>query len=571
MVDFMPAHLGTRSYLAWLSSAPAEQALRADPDISAALGRGINSIGLKDRGDAIERINLIPRNIGSNETELRYFDTYHSLYDFLSIDVQASFNAFAGHGSVEVSFVRTTQISQYSVVLLLRKKVETYEYRLVQPRLIDSGREDSAWQALSRSPAEFRKTYGDEFVDRVTYGGALYVLIEIVTQSAAEAQSMRIAASGASGPVSASTEVQRKLNSVTNENRLSSRTFSVGIEGEIPLQRPVAQESFYQYLDRLFQYFNTFNEKLKNDGLGSELAYNRVDYNAVGNRPRDALDFRAQKTFVRDCIIVRDEITRRKDAIKYAIANPTLYQDGEVNAFRETERQLERDGEQLERYVEELFSSPADVNAGPPITIDRLPNLPTPVPVIDIPVQITLHTADWHHHLTASGAKGTMIRIPLPTNANEISILSLYKIDLQLVTYDLDLHLIIQARMYPPGGVQWGGARWLPVTSEAEGTIGSVGLGAAGLMDGTFLVGLSFRLEGRDKSAYTIIYRGLTYDLETITRSGGRNLPPPALTPYASDGGPIGDMNAPPLEPFKAPNGPYFVGLEINLVPRAGL
>ena len=123
---------------------------------------------------------------------------------------------------------------------------------MVAPKLTDDAR-----ATLAASPEEFLKTYGDEFINAVTFGAALYLVIEINTHSESEAQRMRVDASESGGAVAGSIEVNEVLNRISNENRMSIQISSVGVDKPPPVQRP-SVESIYQYIDKVFEWLNNF-------------------------------------------------------------------------------------------------------------------------------------------------------------------------------------------------------------------------------------------------------------------------------------------------------------------------
>jgi hypothetical protein len=462
---------------------------------------------------------------------------------------------------------QSTTLSTYKVYMLLKKRVETYHFRLVTPTLTTS-----AQDVLRASPIEFRRMYGDECVNAVTFGGALYVLIEAQASSDAEAKSSRTAARGAAGPVSGSIDVQQRLSQVAKENRLASKTVSIGVANPPPLQRP-AEETFFQYIDRLFDYFNSFNNNLK-DQIGSELDHERLSYDAVEGRPRDTLNFNQQKQLIYDCINLKDEIKRREDIFGYAVANPHLYQNGSADTFQNNRDILTNAEHNLDNYVTGLFESPADTSNGPPISLESLPTLPTPIPVIDLPLQVTLSvpnigTVDLLFRPTiinVSASKGRMIEIP--PGGNIAPVLTLAGVTLQLVSYDLDVRVICKARklITPDQPLKTLQA----ITTEAQNTTGLERTGVMGGWAYPWVVGLAFRLEGSDSSRYTIFYRASFYDRDSYI-AASRHEPhrPPSLTPYASDGEPIGNIDLASLTSMtEIPDVPYFTGLELQLEPR---
>jgi len=89
-------------------------------DIPETLGRGVNSIGLKRRGDPITRQNLLPSSVQRENLQLIYIDSYDTLYNSLNLDVQASFGGLGADASISSSFARSITITDSSIHFLLR-------------------------------------------------------------------------------------------------------------------------------------------------------------------------------------------------------------------------------------------------------------------------------------------------------------------------------------------------------------------------------------------------------------------------------------------------------------------
>src|SRR6185312_15330610 len=85
--------------------------------IPALLGQGINSVGLKTKGYAVARSNIVPNFIGVDTTELHYVDSYNSLYSFLDVSAQMAFSGFSGQASVAASYSQTIRLSDLNAYL----------------------------------------------------------------------------------------------------------------------------------------------------------------------------------------------------------------------------------------------------------------------------------------------------------------------------------------------------------------------------------------------------------------------------------------------------------------------
>jgi hypothetical protein len=420
------------------------------------LGIGLNSIGLKQRGAAILLPgNFEPDHVFNDFTDLTYIDSYQSLFQSLNVDVQASFTGFTGQANASASFARSSNLSSLGVYMLVRRYHPTYRYTLREPTFTDTAKD-----VLSKSTDSFLTTYGDLFTRAITFGGALYLFIQIQANSDAEAQEMRLTASGSAGPIQGSGELTQKLNSITKDNRLSVRAFTVGVINEAPEQRP-DQQSIYEYIDTIFAFLNNFDDKLLpgfgKDHLGAELVYESASYDIVEGGSAKTRKLDPLRQTIQKCLAVRDEANRRRDIWNYAFANPQIYQNKIPEEAETALTKLRESVRNLEEYVVEVYDDPADkLESQPPEAITDLPALPTPVPIINIPMQITVRGVNWQDRSHApllpvfnlSSAQGKMLRLPASTTGQGVVYSPICQIDIAPVTFDLDLSVICHARTF---------------------------------------------------------------------------------------------------------------------------
>jgi hypothetical protein len=257
--------------------------------------------------------------------------------------------------------------------------------------------------------------YGDEFVNAVTYGGALYVLIGLQTNNQDEFQQFSAAAQASAGSVWVSADVTQKLRSITSDERFSFKTFAVGTDNAPPAQLPTDSKSISDFLDKIFQYMNDFRDNL-HSGLGSELSYENASYDIVeGAGAGRPLKLDKLQGTIQACLEIRDEIMRRQEAWSYATANPEIYQNNFPTDSDAAQNQLSAFLHTIEQFVTNIFKNPSNfLDAKPPVTMQMLPDAPKPKKTIDIPVQITIRGVNWQDRsnspylpiLTVSAAQG---------------------------------------------------------------------------------------------------------------------------------------------------------------------
>ncbi|UCI32146.1 hypothetical protein [Mesorhizobium sp. B4-1-4] len=518
------------------------------PEIPEALGQGINSIGLLERGDAIIRDNYLPSEFAEETMELLYVDSYSSLYSFLSVSAQASFSGFEGKVSGSMDFVRTITMRSQNIYFLLRKRFFSKRYRLVNASLTET-----ALTLLKTSREDFLRTYGDEFVNSVEYGGILFVLIEIQIESRSETERLRAAVSGSSGPVSGSADVNSILAKASGENSINLQVSSVGLNESLPAHRP-EKETVTKYIDGVFDFCNNFRAKLVNSGLGSELAYSTVSYDVVDNRAGILpLSFDLQKSILQDCVYIRDEINARIDVFRYAAINPDQFENGDRTLFNGSLQRLEMALRQVNDFAARLLERPAEVTETVALKEADLPSLPVPIPIVDIPVQVTLRsTIDpllGGGTCEASGGAGQLVQLPFRSWRGVGFYPPVMVVDFGIARGARDVRIACSGRS-------------LSCTSPYIGKCEPVYVeGLDGITCGDFgFFGLRFRLSGKDSSDYMLRYRAALDD-----RTGT-----PKYTAFGQGGDVIGSMDFPTPSGFSdfAKLPPPIIGLELQLLPK---
>lgn len=184
-------------------------------------GIGIDSLGGKIRGNAvtIAPIHAIPGTGEGQEINLviSQVESQDDLNRALSIsaDVSAGFSFFGGDAKFE--FAQQCQYHNYSVWLVAHISVQN---AFQQMNVGDVQLKPDAVSLLSNGQEpRFREQFGDLFVLGVQTGGEVSVVLEIVTTSESDSQSVHSAVSGSgvigTFPVSASVQVTNSLQQST--------------------------------------------------------------------------------------------------------------------------------------------------------------------------------------------------------------------------------------------------------------------------------------------------------------------------------------------------------------------
>lgn len=511
--------------------------------VSETLGQGRNSVGLMKMGDAIVRDNVGSATLEIDNTQLLYVDSYQSLYDYLGVDIQASFKGVGTGGSTQISFARSVRMSHLSIFLMLKKEIFTTTYRLVNPTL-----DEDAARLLDASPEEFLRMFGDQFVSRIIMGGCVYLLVKIEASSEEEHRRMRAAASGSYGSVEGSIEVNQQLERISRGNRLELQAHRIGAEEAAPSQRP--EENAFNYIDRVFDYMNNYRSKLINS-LGGEILLEYSPYRVAEGRTKDPLTLSEARRRITESVQLREAILARQSVVEYALANPHRFPSETKRNLRQKNSKLSAQYQELESYVSELFATPADFRHQLPFDSGDLPAPPVPVEIIDIPLQVTIRGRGLHNQTySVSGSEGVPIEMPLAPlggAVKDVTRVYLNEIEWSIVSFEKDIRVVCQANLaadQQPSRLYSG--------SRSVGRIGN------SVLSQILVRGVRFYLEGADRGDYTISYRAAIYDM--------RSWAPPcavAWTPYASDGEPVGNMaSVEVIDPM------IVAGLEMRLEAR---
>ena len=154
------------------------------------LGMGFDSITGKVRGQAIEYDgvqNAPGAGSGQERTSyLKMIETQESFIEELEIssEIEAGYGIFSG--SAKMKLAQNSLVTEYSLHILAKSSVKNPPLTMVNPRLKPEARE-----CYQNDPEEFRRIYGDCYIERVIGGGEYFGLYTFHTLDSTSQQSLK--------------------------------------------------------------------------------------------------------------------------------------------------------------------------------------------------------------------------------------------------------------------------------------------------------------------------------------------------------------------------------------------
>ena len=423
-------------------------------EFSGSLGQGSFSVGFQEAADAVKREKILPTIRRTQITDLVYIDSYSKLSSSIGLSVQASFSGFTGSGSASYNWSKDVDFERASVYLLLRSRVETMSLRISSPTLTEDAR-----STLLADPATFLSQFGDQFVSKVTLGGAIYLLVEITTANLREREAASARAEGEIGPVSGSVDFFQRTERVARNSQYGLTVHQVGIEESVPTRRP--DETIPDYLGRLFTFLEGFSAKIYSSG-GADLYYDFLPYSACSGRTAELPDLREQQTAIRDALRLRDEIISRKIAIEVALAQPELYEGGGAATWLDARNELSGRRQELENFATDLLSDPLGASRVLPFSSSSLPPAPRPKALPPAMLRLTLAGSDIMTQAPPpeiSVGNGEWAGFSSPGGVNNYPTITLAAVSASVSAEGLDLGITYKGNTFFPNGAEGPGSR----------------------------------------------------------------------------------------------------------------
>jgi hypothetical protein len=412
------------------------------PPASASYGQGAFSIGLTSAGDCINVDNPQRTNRGDVVLDLKYIDSYDTLYSMFGYSAGASFRGFGGEGGVSYEWAREVQLSSASVYLLFRARYISCSGRIVAPRI-----SDLAHATLVRNSTSFQQQYGDQFINEIYFGRVAYVLIEINAESYAEQQMMTISAKATVGGLSSAAELYSRVSRVRNGARYSMSAHQVGIPQMPPAYMPGG--GILEYFQSIFDYTRNITTATPEFPDGAELEWHYDYYTVADNRVDVMPNLQLQRDALSGAVAVYDAVEKRQLLNESAIANPSMFSQAAHFDLIQARRILVDQKISISAFIEGLIDDPMNAALRLPVTMADLPPLPVPVAMPEVIVRTTARAASTNLpqiQLTpvAVGLNNAWAE-PSFSYAGKVHPLALEAIDFEIGANARDLYLRVEA------------------------------------------------------------------------------------------------------------------------------
>lgn len=192
-------------------------------------GRGYNSLSGGKAGYCV--VNTEPKSIiPNNNAQKVYFEiskisSTSELVKKFSLEASANIRFGIGDIGGKASFVNETKINNYSVYLLIKIEVRNGEKSFEN----DIDFKPTAFQLLEKSPEDFFKRCGDEYVEGISTGAEFYALLEIETDSMDKQKFVNASLKGTYGLIfGGSTQFSSSLLNIMTTHSTKLRIYQVG-------------------------------------------------------------------------------------------------------------------------------------------------------------------------------------------------------------------------------------------------------------------------------------------------------------------------------------------------------
>jgi hypothetical protein len=292
-------------------------------------GMGVDSLTEQVRGEALVFDGTTTNQGGQKvKASVQMIQSQESLMEALDISVNASVRYGLASVDAKMDFARRHAVNQYSVYMLFKADVRNPPKFMTNARLTDR-----AMEVYQRDPEEFRRAFGDSYIDEIYSGGEFFGLFIFRTRD----ESTRTEVSAkldvsvgsflAGGSISASFK-----NTVEEVSRRAQMDIQVIMSGGSGLLNATN-------LDELSALYRNFNASVRDHGVDYKAAIKEFQY-----LPLPAGPSWVEQLIRRDTI---EECGRRvinaiqlRSKIDYILQNPGQFVEPDEEALRRAQSQL---------------------------------------------------------------------------------------------------------------------------------------------------------------------------------------------------------------------------------------
>ncbi|MFI2735950.1 hypothetical protein [Streptomyces sp. NPDC018711] len=191
-------------------------------------GIGFNSLTGAIRGYPLIRRNPEPIEHAGGQTVRYYLNKVESVEELktqlgLSVEVDAQFGLFGA--SAKFEFAKSSAFNSYSVFLVARVEVTNAFQQLIDPAF-----DEPALELLRKADGyeQFRDQFGDSFIFGMQTGGEFCAVLELLTTSQSDQQSLSASLQGSYGAFGAETSFTQSMRRATENRFLKVSMYQAG-------------------------------------------------------------------------------------------------------------------------------------------------------------------------------------------------------------------------------------------------------------------------------------------------------------------------------------------------------
>jgi hypothetical protein len=292
-------------------------------------GVGADSLLDEARAEALDFNSVTDAGGGQESTAyMKLITTQQSLVEALDVSVSASVRYGLASVDARMKFAEEHAVNDSSVYLLLHASTTNPPKTMVVPKL-----KPDAVATYERDPEEFRRVYGDSFVDVVYDGGDLNVLFMFRTHDESSKQAISASLRGSVGNFIAGGSVTAEFNRSVEEAKKSSemeiRAFISGGRGVV---NPAG-------MDDAIELYKQFNRQVAQAGVAYKATLKPWEYLPLPPGPTWA-ETLARRDTIEHCGMYVLQAIQDRSRIDYILANDHEFVDPDLDALKAAREQI---------------------------------------------------------------------------------------------------------------------------------------------------------------------------------------------------------------------------------------
>jgi hypothetical protein len=311
-------------------------------------GVGLEGWTEEVRGEALEFEDIRDSQGGQHvDSGVSLIESQEALMESLNISVNASVRYGLASVDAKMEFAESHAVNSYTLYLLLRASVTNPPRYMVNPRL-----SEPAERVYKRDPEEFRRIYGDVFIDEIYSGGDFYGLFIFETRDERSKQDLggelhaSVGGFLAGGEISAS--FKSTLETFKGQTNMSIKVLRSGGSG---VENPTS-------LDELKELYRHFNAGARDHPVDFRASLKEFRYLPLP-RGRSWVETVVRQDTIETCGRYVIDALKTRSAIDFVLKYPDQFESPDLEALRQQRTAL---NERLPRWARRASACSNDVN-----------------------------------------------------------------------------------------------------------------------------------------------------------------------------------------------------------------